>query len=89
MKTKLIEGTNPDGLYLKAAICTFDQEEWQRKSLVGEEVGVSRSLLRQETWTKDDFWILDISRPGVGGKFTMGRTPQDAQRALEKLGVPF
>ena len=89
MHVKLIEGTNPDGLYLKAAICTFDNEEWQRKSLVSQEVGHHGSLLRQEARTDQDFWILDLSSPGAGGKFTMGETPGDAQHALDKLSVPF
>lgn len=89
MKVKIIEGTSPDGLYLKAAVCTFEQQEWERKSIVGQECGYDRSLLRQESWTPDDFWILDLSRPGPGGKFTMGKTKQDAAHALSKLPVNF
>ena len=89
MRTKLIEGTNPDGLYLKAAVCVFEQAEWERKSLVGEESGYHQPLLTQESWTPRDFWILDISRPGVGGKFTMGKDPRDAQWALDRLPVGF
>ena len=87
MRTKLIEGTNPDRLYLKAAVCVFEQAEWERKSLVGEESGYNQPLLTQESWTPRDFWILDISRPGVGGKFTMGKDPRDAKWAIEKLPI--
>ena len=89
MHTKLVEGVNPDGLYLKAMVATFDNEEWRRRSLVGAEVGVEVSLLRQESWTRHDFWILDISRPGPGGKFTMGRDYQDAGPAMTNLPVTF
>ena len=72
MHLKLIEGTNPDGPYLKAAICTFDRGESHRKSLVADEVGHEVNLPRQGTWNNQDFWILPISRPGPGGKFNMG-----------------
>ena len=89
MRTKLIEGTNPDGLYLKAAVCVFDQTDWERKSLIGEEAGMHQGLLRQETWTNQDFWILDICRPGVGGKFTMGKDNWEAKWALDKLPTTF
>ena len=95
MKVKLIEGTNPDGLYLKAAVCVFEPAEWQRESIIGREYGQSRSLLRQESWTGDDFWILDLSRPGPGGKFTMGngrskeKAALDAHHALAKMPVEF
>ena len=87
MKTKLIEGTNPDGLYLKAMICTFEPQEWERKSLLGEEADSHQPLLKQESWTPRNFCILDISRPGVAGKFTMGKDPRDAKWAIEKLDL--
>ena len=47
MKTKIVEGTSPDGLYLKAAVAVFDQEEWQRPSLIAAQEGYNRSLLRR------------------------------------------
>lgn len=89
MNVKIIEGTSPDGLYLKAAVCTFDEEEWARKSIIAAECGQNTGLLRQESWTRNDFWILDLSRPGPGGKFTMAKTKQDAAHALSKLPVTF
>lgn len=89
MRVKIIEGTNPDGLYLKAAVCAFEPHEWERKSIIGQECGAQTSLLRQESWTPRDFWILDLSRPGPGGKFSMGTDARDASWALNKLPVEF
>ena len=89
MIAKLIEGTNPEGLYLKAAVCIFEPHEWERKSIIGLEVGMHLGLLKQETWTNRDFWILDVSRPGIGGKFTMGDNPRDAKWAMDKLPVQY
>ena len=89
MRTKIVEGTSPDGLYLKAAVAVFDQEEWQRPSLIAAQEGYRKSLLRQEGWTDRDFWILDLSRPGPGGKITMGATATDAVHALHKLPVQY
>ena len=73
MRTRIIEGVNPDGLYLKAMVCRFDQDDWGRKSLVGSEhSGAGISLLRQEGWSGDHFIIQDLSLPGPGGIFHMG-----------------
>lgn len=89
MKSKIIEGTSPDGLYLKAMVATFEAHEWARPSLVGAECGISVSLLAQEGLRDDNFWILDLSKPGPGGIFKMGQTPFEAKWAMERLPVTF
>ena len=89
MKSKIIEGTSPDGLYLKAMVAIFEADEWERRSLVGMECGISVGLLDQEGVRKDNFWILDLSKPCPGGMFKMGRTPFEAKWAMERLPVTF
>lgn len=89
MKTKIIEGTSPDGLYLKAAVSTFEEHEWARPSIVGREYGAPTSLLRQESWDQNTFQIQDLSRPGPGALFQMGNSPMDASWQLKKLPVTF
>ena len=77
MKTKLVEGVSPGGLYLKAMVGYFDQEDWARKSQVTEVFdGSDISLLRQEGWGADHFMVLDVSRPGPGRIFKMGGDPK-------------
>ena len=73
MRTKIVEGTTPDGLYLKAMVGRFDSDDWGRVALItAEALGIGTSLLRQEGWSDQHFVILDLSGPGNGGIFKMG-----------------
>ena len=94
MRTKIIESTNPDGLYLKAMVGRFDQEDWQRKPLAGaEHSSADTSLLRQEGWNGDHFIIQDLSNPGLGGIFHMdGLARADLESSTTRFGplmLPF
>lgn len=76
MKTKIVEGTTPKGLYLKAMVGRFDIDEWTRRSIVADQAeGRVRSLLRQEGWGLRHFFILDLSKLGRGGIFHMDPAP--------------
>lgn len=56
---------------------------------MGQEVGENIGLQRQEGWSRQGYWILDLSRPGPGGKFTMGHSPEGADQMLARLPVEF
>lgn len=93
MRTKIVEGATPDGLYLKAMVCRFDDEDWRRRSIVGHESGYDISLLRQEGWTARHFVILDLSTPGPGQIFYMedrpGRGYEIDKQGLTKARIQF
>ena len=71
------------GLYLKAMICRFDDQDWGRLSLVEQRYsGKEISLLRQEGWRHDNIYIIDLSHPGGGAIFLPGGQAQvDVARA--------
>ena len=73
MRSKIVEGVNPDGLYLKAMVSYFDRQDWDRRSIVGSKHMHSNiSLLKQEGWGREHFIVQDLSLPGPGGIFRMG-----------------
>ena len=73
MRTKIVEGASAGGLYLKAMVGRFDEQDWGRQAEVSAVIYREKtSLLVQEGWTEKHFMILDLSNPGGGRIFHMG-----------------
>ena len=67
LKTKIVEAISNDGLYLKAAISTFDETDWEQPAITTSQYRDRKtSLLKNEGWTKRHFIIQDLSPPGGG-----------------------
>ena len=68
MRSKIVEATD-GGLWLKAMVAVFDDDEWRRRvTLPGVE---SPGLLRTLGWTRRHFWLLDLAT-GNGAILQMG-----------------
>ena len=88
MRLRTVEGLY-DGLYLKAMIGRFDEEDWDRPA-IATMLTVPRagsiSLLRQEGWDRGHFLIMDLSGGCGGALFRFGG---NARVDIEKAPAVF
>ena len=83
MRTKILEAEG-GGFYLKALLIRFT-DEWAIPSALRQEVMGDRfSLLRQEGWGPQHFYIALLSRHTGGAMFELGNSPQTAQYDVAK-----
>ena len=74
MRLRIVEGLY-DGLYLKAMLGRFDEDDWSRPALATHYAlpdSRSISLLKQEGWTREHFLIMDLSCGCGGALFRFG-----------------
>ena len=68
MRSKIVEATD-GGLWLKAMVAVFDDDEWHRGIMLDDWSGPH--LLLSLGWTRAHFWLLDLAT-GNGAILRMG-----------------